>query len=291
MSAVTPSITVAPISTPTAGSPETCLAPFFTASAIKSCTRVTAATSTTAPRGVLAVRGSPATRVLALAANFSTKASATASTTMIFSVDMQIWPWFMKAPKAAAFTASSRSASSSTMNGALPPSSNNTGFSCSAHSLAMMRPTWVDPVKFTRRTAGCSIRAPTTAAASSGALVTTLTTPGGKPAAFRAWPIRWWVRGQVSDAFSTTVLPQASGRARARTPRITGAFQGAIPTTTPTGWRTAMAMQPGLSDGITSPLIWVVMAPASRSMLEASMTLNRAQPSVAPISSHMAETN
>ena len=37
----------------------------------------------------------------------------------------------------------------------------------------------VDPVKFTRRTAGWSISAPTTSAASAGALVTIWTTPSG----------------------------------------------------------------------------------------------------------------
>ena len=95
---------------------------------------------------------------------------------------MQIWPWLAKAPKAAAFTASSRSASSSTTSGDLPPSSSSTGFRCSAHFLAMILPTREEPVKLTRRTAGCAISASTTAPASLGALVTTLTTPGGRPA-------------------------------------------------------------------------------------------------------------
>ena len=36
--------------------------------------------------------------------------------------------------------------------------------------------------------------------------------------------------GHISEAFSTTVLPQASGIATARMPRITGAFHGAMPT-------------------------------------------------------------
>ena len=40
----------------------------------------------------------------------------------------------------------------------------------------------VEPVKLMRRTAGCAISASTTSPASSGALVTTLTTPCGKPA-------------------------------------------------------------------------------------------------------------
>ena len=41
------------------------------------------------------------------------------------------------------------------------------------------------------------------------------------------------------------MLPQASGIAIARTPRMTGAFQGAIDSTTPAGCRTAMASEPG----------------------------------------------
>ncbi len=60
--------------------------------------------------------------------------------------------------------------------------------------------------------------------------------------------------GQRSEALSTTVLPQASGMAIARVPRITGAFHGAMPSTTPAGWRMASASVPGLSDCMTSPL-------------------------------------
>jgi hypothetical protein len=98
------------------------------------------------------------------------------------------------------------------------------------------------------------------------------------------------VRGQISDALNTTVLPQASGMTSARTPRMIGAFHGAMPRITPAGSRMAMARQPGLSDGITSPPIWVVIAAASRTRPSASMTLNRAHPSVAPISAIIAAT-
>ena len=49
------------------------------------------------------------------------------------------------------------------------------------------------------------------------------------------------------------MLPYASGVAMARVPRITGAFQGAIPTTTPAGSRRAIAVAPGMSEGITWP--------------------------------------
>lgn len=56
-----------------------------------------------------------------------------------------------------------------------------------------------------------------------------------------------WVRGQFSEPFITTVLPQASGTQMARVPRMTGAFHAAMPSTTPAGWRTAMASGPGMS--------------------------------------------
>ena len=77
----------------------------------------------------------------------------------------------------------------------------------------------------------------------------TLTTPLGKPASLSVWTIRRWVAGQASDERRITVLPQASGAAIARTPRMTGAFHGAMPSTTPTGWRIASDSTPGLSAG------------------------------------------
>ena len=70
-----------------------------------------------------------------------------------------------------------------------------------------------------------------------------LTTPGGSPASLRARAISPWVRGQTSEALSTTVFPNASGCATARVPRITGAFQGAMPSTTPAGWRMPKAVE------------------------------------------------
>ena len=76
---------------------------------------------------------------------------------------------------------------------------------------------------------------------------------GGSPASWSARTTAACVRGQRSEPLSTTVLPNASGVATARVERITGAFHGAMPTTTPAGWRTANASAPGTSDGITSP--------------------------------------
>jgi hypothetical protein len=50
----------------------------------------------------------------------------------------------------------------------------------------------------------------------------------------------------------------------------------------------AMAKQPGLSDGITSPPIWVVMEAASRSIPAASITLKPAHGAVEPVSALIA---
>src|SRR5204862_8134131 len=61
-------------------------------------------------------------------------------------------------------------------------------------------------------------------------------------------------------------------------------------TQTPAGTRSARARQPGLSEGMVSPATWVVSEAASRSMPAASMTLKRAQPSVAPVSLFIAAT-
>ena len=167
---------------------------------------------------------------------------------------MQIWPEFMNAPKLAASAAASRSASASTTIGALPPSSSRQRFMCSAHLAAMMRPTRVEPVKLTRRTAGCAISASTTSGASSARVQDEVDRArrAARRRAARATTAAC-VRGQCSDPFSTTVLPNASGVATARVERITGAFHGAMPTTTPAGWRTANDSAPGTSDGITSP--------------------------------------
>ena len=48
-----------------------------------------------AEHDVALARIAAAAECAALAANFSTNASATVSSTTMRSVDMQIWPWFM----------------------------------------------------------------------------------------------------------------------------------------------------------------------------------------------------
>ncbi len=72
---------------------------------------------------------------------------------------------------------------------------------------------------------------------------------------------------------------------------MTGAFQGAMPSTTPAGWRRPIASEPGTSDGITSPAMRVVSDAASRTMPAASITLKPAQAPVAPVSAATAAMN
>ena len=154
-----------------------------------------------------------------------------------------------------------------------------------------MRPTRVEPVKLTLRTAGCAIKDSTTLPASTGALLITLTTPGGKPASANTLPSKAWVPGLISDAFRITVFPQAKGAAIARIARIIGAFHGAMPNTTPAGWRTEMERQPLISVVCTVPLICVTSDATSRSMFAASPTLKLTHGREAPTSPIMTSAN
>ena len=77
----------------------------------------------------------------------------------------------------------------------------------------------------------------------------------------------------------------------ARVPRITGAFHGAMPSTTPAGWRSASARLPSTSEGITSPPTWVTRPAASRSMLAANIALKPYQVGVDAASATPMATN
>ena len=79
-------------------------------------------------------------------------------------------------------TACSRSASSKTMKGALPPSSSETFLIWPAHCAISSFPTSVEPVKPSLRTIGLEVISPPIAGASSASPVTTEKTPGGTPA-------------------------------------------------------------------------------------------------------------
>ena len=129
--------------------------------------------------------------------------------------------------------AASMSASSNTMNGALPPSSIAGLTTLSAASCSSLRPTSVEPVNDTTRTRGsCSIALTTLPDERDGM---TLTTPAGTPASSRIGISASMVSG-VSDAgLSTTGQPAASAGPILRVAIAAGKFHGVTSTAMPAG--------------------------------------------------------
>lgn len=159
-----------------------------------------------------------------LARNLVSNSSLTALCTITRSVDMQICPEFRNAPSAHWSAARSRSASSHTMAGALPPSSSSTGLSCSPASLPMMRPTCVEPVKLIFLMCSLAMSLLVMAAALAGSWTIMLSTPAGRPASAKTEQMPQCVLGLSSLALKTAVLPAAMGKMTERDPRMYGAF-------------------------------------------------------------------
>jgi hypothetical protein len=134
--------------------------------------------------------------------------------------------------------AASRSASSNTRNGALPPSSIEQLVTVAAAVASRTRPTSVEPVNDSFRTRGSASMADTTRPAV--AVQTTLTTPSGTPASRRIAATASAVSGVSLAGFRTTVHPAASAGAILRVAMAAGKFHGVTSTLTPTGWRRTM---------------------------------------------------
>ncbi|MGY3454872.1 hypothetical protein ACVWW5_000322 [Bradyrhizobium sp. LM3.4] len=147
-------------------------------------------------------------------------------------------------------TAASISASSNTTNGALPPSSRPSRFTPTEACWYRILPTAVDPVKPTKRTAGCSHSTLPIGAASP---VTMLNTPLGTPA-FSASTASANADSGVSLAgFSTTVQPAASAGETLRVIIEFGKFHGVIAPQTPIGCLIASNRASGRCVGMVSP--------------------------------------
>ncbi|MCY1304306.1 hypothetical protein D9M70_540530 [compost metagenome] len=159
--------------------PATTLAPLLTASAMCSSTFFTAFSSISGPVVVPSSRPLPICSLATAALSFSTKASYTPSCTYRRLAHTQVWPLLRYLEISAPSTALSRSASSKTMNGALPPNSRDTFLMSLAHSAISWRPISVEPVKVSLRTIGLLVSSPPTSPALP---VTTLNTPAGMPA-------------------------------------------------------------------------------------------------------------
>ena len=91
----------------------------------------------------------------------------------------QVWPVLRYLEAMAPSTAASRSASSKTMKGALPPSSMETFLTVPAQAAISCLPTSVEPVKVSLRTRGLAVSSPPMAPEEP---VMTLKTPLGMPA-------------------------------------------------------------------------------------------------------------
>src|SRR6187455_372338 len=96
----------------------------------------------------------------------------------------------------------------------------------------MSVPVRSEPVNATFATSGCS----TSGAPTSGPKpVTTLTTPGGKPASSTSFMNSSAEADVNSDGLITTVLPAASAGASFHVVSSSGEFHGTMAATTPSG--------------------------------------------------------
>ena len=139
---------------------------------------------------------------------------------------VQAWPMLRNLASTAPSTALSRSASSNTTNGALPPSSIDVRSTPGAARANSFCPTSVEPVKDNFRSRGSAMIASDTGP--DAVVVTTFTTPAGTPASASSDTKRFVVSG-VSDAgFTTTVQPAASAGATLRVAMASGKFHGVI---------------------------------------------------------------
>src|SRR5690606_30061610 len=144
----------------------------------------------------------------------------------------QVWPLLRYLDAMAPVTAASRSASSNTMNGALPPSSSDIFFSVGAHCAMSFAPTSVEPVKLSLRTMGLAVSSPPMV---GGSPVTTLNTPGGTPACSASTASASAEYGVSLAGFTTTVHPAARAGAHLRVIMAEGKFHGVMAAHTPTG--------------------------------------------------------
>ena len=143
---------------------------------------------------------------------------------------MQIWPAFANAPQTAPRAARSRSASSHTIIGSLPPSSSVHGISARPHASAILRPVRTEPVNEI-----LSQPASTSAAPVAPSPVTIWNTPSGRPASAKSFASASPTNGVISLGFNTTAFPAMSACTVGFRLSTNGKFQGVMIPTTPIG--------------------------------------------------------
>ena len=147
---------------------------------------------------------------------------------------VQASPMLRSLASIAPATAASRSASSKTTNGALPPSSIEVRRTVSDASASSRRPTSVDPVKESFRSRESLISGPVVAPAVEVGM--TFRTPAGSPASCITAANSCEVSGVRLADFRTMVQPAATAGAILRVAMASGKFHGVISRHGPTGF-------------------------------------------------------
>ena len=191
----------------------------------------------------------------------STKASWMPSCTSTRLALIQVCPELRNLATIIAAITSSRSASSKTRNGALPPNSSETFLIVFAHCPIKSLPTSVEPVNESLRTIGLLVISPPIFGASSASPVTTLSTPAGRPTRSASTITERADSGVCSAGLSTIEQPAASAGAALRVGIADGKFHGVIPTVTPIGSRKTTMRRSGIGAGIVSPLTRFASSP------------------------------
>ena len=128
--------------------------------------------------------------------------------------------------------------------GSLPPSSSVMRLAPRDASAITRSPVGVEPVNPILRTSGWVTSA---SPATAPVPVTTLSTPGGRPASVRISASASVVNGVVSAGLATTVLPVSSAGPSLLESSVVGKFHGTIAPTTPSGRRSTVPSTPGSS--------------------------------------------
>ena len=230
--------------------PASTRAPFSTASAMCSSTLATAFMSISGPWVLPSARPLPTFRRATAAASLAAKASYTPSCTSRRLAHTQVCPVLRYLEASAPSTAASRSASSKTMKGALPPSSSESFLMLGAHCDISLTPISVEPVKVSLRTIGLAVSSPPISAAPP---VSTLNTPLGIPARSASTASASAEYGVCVAGLSTIVHPAASAGPALRVIIAAGKFHGVIAAHTPIGSLVTTMRLSGWWPGITSP--------------------------------------
>src|SRR5579864_710828 len=161
-----------------------------------------------------------------------------------------VWPVLRYLDAMAPWTAASRSASSKTMKGALPPNSMLSFLMVGAHCAISLEPTSVLPVNDSLRTIGFEV---ISLPIGPDGPVITLHTPAGIPARSASAAIASAEKGVWLAGRITPVQPTAQPAPALRVIMAEGKFHGVMAAKTPTGSLSTMMRRPFAFCGMVSP--------------------------------------